>query len=85
MNSSVSLRSRIREAQREVVKRRSLGTRRQASDLDAPVTTSPKSAVEDETYEAMPTVEGNQNRAPTQVHKREENAMKLPQPIKSSM
>jgi hypothetical protein len=53
----VSLRSRIREAQREVVKRRSLGTRRQASDLDAPVTTSPKSAVEDETYEAMPTVE----------------------------
>ena len=56
-DSSVSLRSRIREAQREVVKRLSLGTQRPASDQDAPVTTSPKSAVEDETYEAMPTVE----------------------------
>lgn len=56
--SSVSLKSRIREAQREAAKRMKRDTRRNARDQDGgtPIFGS-KDGVDDEMNDAMPTVE----------------------------
>jgi hypothetical protein len=53
----VSLRSRIREAQREATRRVKPEARRHASDKDASAVIGSKEIVEDEREEAMPTVE----------------------------
>ena len=55
--SSVSLKSRIREAQREAVKRMKRDTRRNASDQDGTPIFGSKDGVDDEMNDAMPTVE----------------------------
>jgi hypothetical protein len=56
-DSSVSLKSRIREAQREAAKRVKSDPRRHAGDKDASAMISPKNVIEDEVKEAVPTVE----------------------------
>jgi len=53
----VSLKSRIREAQREAAKRMKRDTRRNAGDKDGAPIFGSKDGVEDEMREAMPTVE----------------------------
>ena len=53
----MSLRSRIREAQREAAKHVKLDPRRHASDKDASAMIGSKNVAEDEMSEAMPTVE----------------------------
>jgi hypothetical protein len=56
-DSSVSLRSRIREAQREAARRVKLDSRRKAGDKDVPAKISSQDATEDEMKEATPTVD----------------------------
>lgn len=55
--SSVSLKSRIREAQREAAKRMKRDTRRNASDQDGIPIFGSKDGLDDEMNDAMPTVE----------------------------
>jgi hypothetical protein len=53
----VSLKSRIREAQREAAKRMKRDTRRNASDQDGTRIFGSKDGIDDEMNDAMPTVE----------------------------
>lgn len=53
----MSLKSRIREAQREAAKRMKPDRRRHASDKDASAMISSRNIVEDDVKVAMPTVE----------------------------
>jgi hypothetical protein len=56
-DSNVSLKSRIREAQREAARRVKPAPRRHAGDKDAPAKISSQDATENETKEATPTVD----------------------------